>query len=178
MTMQKESGTNRAYMHCLHPEDDHSCEMLYRTLFPPDDESFNSIITFLEFKQLLKTDATTKEGLQYIAHYFGMGDSTDWMEGKNTLEHYFKLLCQIKEIKPKKDCVCISFWERMHQHAALIMALLNAKLSCENMSNGYFYDGDLVFVILKGIYGFKFPKRFLEISSRDLPSSSFLFCQS
>ncbi len=42
---------------------------------------------------------------------------------------------------------------------------------CENIPNGYLYDGDLVFVILKGIYGFKFPKRFLEISSRDLTSS-------
>ncbi len=42
---------------------------------------------------------------------------------------------------------------------------------CENIRNGYFYDGDLVFVILKGIYSFKFPKRFLEISSRDLTSS-------
>jgi hypothetical protein len=50
---------------------------------------------------------------------------------------------------------------------------------CENILCGYLYvyDGDLVFVILKGIYGFKFPKRFLEISSRDL-TSSFLFCQS
>ncbi len=48
---------------------------------------------------------------------------------------------------------------------------------CESIRNGYLYDGDLVFVILKGIYGFKFPKRFLEISSRDL-TSSFLFCQS
>jgi hypothetical protein len=45
---------------------------------------------------------------------------------------------------------------------------------CENIRNGYLYDGDLVFVILKEIYGFKFPKRFLEISSRDL-TSSFLF---
>ncbi len=47
---------------------------------------------------------------------------------------------------------------------------------CENILCGYVYDGDLVFVILKGIYGLKFPKRFLEISSRDL-TSSFLFCQ-
>jgi hypothetical protein len=39
---------------------------------------------------------------------------------------------------------------------------------CENILCGYLYDGDLVFVILKGIYGFKFPERFLEISSRDL----------
>ncbi len=44
---------------------------------------------------------------------------------------------------------------------------------CENILCGYLYDGDLVFVILKGIYGFKFSKRFLEISSRDLTSSLF-----
>ncbi len=111
MTFRKESGTNRAYMHCLHPEDDQSREMLYCTLFPPDNESFNSIITSLEFKQLLITDATTEEGLQYIAQYFRMEDSTDWMEGENTLKQYFKLLCQIKEMKPKEDCVWISFWK-------------------------------------------------------------------
>ncbi len=41
---------------------------------------------------------------------------------------------------------------------------------CENILRGYLYDGDLVFVILKGTYGFKFPKSILEISSRDLTS--------
>jgi hypothetical protein len=41
---------------------------------------------------------------------------------------------------------------------------------CENILCGYLYDGDLVFVILKGICSFKFPKMFLEISSRDLTS--------
>jgi hypothetical protein len=41
---------------------------------------------------------------------------------------------------------------------------------CENILSGYLYDGDLVFVILKGISIFKLPKRFLEISSRDLTS--------
>ncbi len=45
---------------------------------------------------------------------------------------------------------------------------------CENILCGYLYDGDLVFVILKGIYGFKLPKRFLVISSRDLTTSSSL----
>jgi hypothetical protein len=47
-------------------------------------------------------------------------------------------------------------------------------LYCENIRNGYLHDGELVFVILKGIYSFKFPKRFLEISSRDLTSSLLL----
>ncbi len=41
---------------------------------------------------------------------------------------------------------------------------------CENILHGYLYVFDLAFVILRGIYGFKFPKRILEISSRDLTS--------
>jgi hypothetical protein len=41
---------------------------------------------------------------------------------------------------------------------------------CENILHEYLYDGDLVFVILKGIHGYKFPQRFFEISSRDLTS--------
>jgi hypothetical protein len=45
---------------------------------------------------------------------------------------------------------------------------------CENILHGYLYDGDLVFVILKGIYGLKFTKRFLEISFRDLTLFSIL----
>jgi hypothetical protein len=32
---------------------------------------------------------------------------------------------------------------------------------CENILRGYLYDGDLVFVILKGIYGFEFPQKVL-----------------
>jgi hypothetical protein len=39
---------------------------------------------------------------------------------------------------------------------------------CENILRGYLYDGDLVFVILKGISIFKLPNMILEISSRDL----------
>jgi hypothetical protein len=48
---------------------------------------------------------------------------------------------------------------------------------CENIRNGYLYVMTQHLVILKGIYGFKFPKRFSEISSRDL-TSSLLFYQS
>jgi hypothetical protein len=40
----------------------------------------------------------------------------------------------------------------------------------KNILCGYLYDGDLEFVILKGISIIKFPKRFLEIFSRDLTS--------
>jgi hypothetical protein len=51
---------------------------------------------------------------------------------------------------------------------------------CDNIHSWISLSGDLAFSHQDGIYGFKFPKRFLEISSRDLTSSSssFLFCQS
>jgi hypothetical protein len=41
---------------------------------------------------------------------------------------------------------------------------------CEKILCGYLYVSDLAFFILKEISIFKFPKRFLEISSRDLTS--------
>jgi len=48
---------------------------------------------------------------------------------------------------------------------------------CDNIHSWISLSGDLAFSHQDGIYGFKFPKRFLEISSRDL-TSSFLFSQS
>ena len=39
---------------------------------------------------------------------------------------------------------------------------------CENIPTWISLSGDLAFSHQDGIYGFKFPKRFLEISSRDL----------
>jgi hypothetical protein len=45
---------------------------------------------------------------------------------------------------------------------------------CENIRNGYLYVMSQHLLILKGIYDFKFPKRFLEISSRDLTLLSIL----
>ena len=64
--------------------------------------------------------------------------------------------------------------------AALVFALFIACQSCENILCGYLYDGDLVFVILKGIYGFKFQKVFGDLFQRShfFLTSSFLFCQS
>ena len=49
--------------------------------------------------------------------------------------------------------------------------------TCDNIHSWISLSGDLAFSHQDGIYGFKFPKRFLEISSRDL-TSSFLFSQS
>ena len=43
---------------------------------------------------------------------------------------------------------------------------------CENILNGYIYVCDYIFSHQDGIYGFKFPSRFLGISRRDLTSFS------
>jgi hypothetical protein len=43
---------------------------------------------------------------------------------------------------------------------------------CDNILSGYLSVVTTVFSQQDGIYGFKFPKRFLEISSRDLTLSS------
>jgi hypothetical protein len=45
---------------------------------------------------------------------------------------------------------------------------------CENIHSWISLSGDLVFSHQQGIYGFKFPKRFLKISSRDLTLFSIL----
>jgi len=45
---------------------------------------------------------------------------------------------------------------------------------CDNIHSWISFSGDLAFSHQHGIYGFKFPERFLEISSRDLTLSSLL----
>ncbi len=61
--------------------------------------------------------------------------------------------------------------QSLYQEKFCSYSIFSIAESCENILCGYLYDGDLVFVVLKGIYGFKFPKKLLEISSRDLTSS-------
>ena len=49
---------------------------------------------------------------------------------------------------------------------------------CENIQSWILYVSDLVFSHQGEIYSFKFPSRFLEISSRDLTSSTSSFSSS
>jgi hypothetical protein len=48
---------------------------------------------------------------------------------------------------------------------------------CDNSHSWISLSGDLAFSHQDGIYSFKFPKRFLEISSRDLTLLSILIIQ-
>jgi len=45
---------------------------------------------------------------------------------------------------------------------------------CDNIHSWISLSGDLAYSHQDGIYGFKFPERFLEISSRDLTLLSIL----
>jgi hypothetical protein len=65
--------------------------------------------------------------------------------------------------------------KQMIDHLKIRGGALDFADTCENICNGYLYVLTQHLVILKGIYGFKFPKRFLEISSRDLTSSLLFF---
>jgi hypothetical protein len=55
------------------------------------------------------------------------------------------------------------FFDRIPQ-----MTKYSIMRECENIQAGISLSGDLVFSHQQRIYGFKFLKRFLEISSRDL----------
>ena len=50
----------------------------------------------------------------------------------------------------------------------LLMTKFFVMRECDNILNGYLCVVTTVFSQQDGIYGFKFPKRFLEISFRDL----------
>jgi hypothetical protein len=61
------------------------------------------------------------------------------------------------------------------QHAKQLFSLRLPQMTkycvmreCDNIHLGISLSGDLAFSHQDGIYGFKFPGRFLEISSRDL----------
>ncbi len=56
--------------------------------------------------------------------------------------------------------------------AGSIIVLKTLVAVCDNIHSWISLSGDLAFSHQHGIYGFKFPKRFLEISSGDLT----LFC--
>jgi hypothetical protein len=78
---------------------------------------------------------------------------------------------------PKKNCVgakCRALVTAIIQHAKQILSRIPQMTKycvmreCENIQSWILFVSDLVFSHQGEIYGFKFPNRFLEISSRDL----------
>jgi hypothetical protein len=118
----------------------------------------HNTITSIEFQRLLGTDATTKEGQDYIAEYYNV--ATNWEELKKQGEEkgtiadaasaYYYLLITVK-CESKKDNIWMTFYEGLHQHSALILSLLSSTFNIKenvfkkkSLNSQYFKEQQLV----------------------------------
>ena len=105
-------------------------DFLQRAMFPVDDK-LHSLVHSDEFKQLLLTDASTDDGQDFLATYYGIDDWATIKQkliidkGVNLASRYYYLLLLVK-VQSKKDNVWISFYEGLHRHASLLITLLSA----------------------------------------------------
>ena len=70
------------------------------------------------------------------------------------------------------------FAKQLFSVRLLLMTKFFVMRECDNILSGYLCAVTTVFSQQDGIYGFKFPKRFLEISSQEISLFSQLFSQS
>ena len=105
-------------------------DFLQRAMFPVDDK-LHTLVHSDEFKQLLLTDASTDDGQDFLATYYGIDDWANIKQrliidkGVNLASRYYYLLFLVK-VQSKKDNVWISFYEGLHRHASLLITLLSA----------------------------------------------------
>ena len=114
---------NKLMMNSLNPKESVKKDVS-RQLFPPDEDAFYRHLQSDEFNKFMVKDATTSEGRNAIAKYFGVDE--EWENYKSTstpVEQYFQLLLLVKT-KSKTDTLWISFIEGLHRHAAIVMGLL------------------------------------------------------
>jgi hypothetical protein len=128
-------GRNKVIMKALHPEDGGLHEPYNRSMIPSADHKITTILQSDEFQQLLKTDATTSEGQDYVAQYFGVHKQWESTKQTITLRSYYELLCLVKQTI-QSDYIWISFWDGMHRYAAIRMSLLCADITY-NINNCY-----------------------------------------
>ncbi len=106
-------------------------EFIQRAFFPKDETHFN-IMSSDRFKKLLATDASTIEGQEFIAEYYGINNWAQLKEKgeedgliQDQADSYFYLLKSVKA-KSNNDNIWISFYEGLHCHAALLITFLSA----------------------------------------------------
>ena len=113
---------------------------VFRQIFPPKENDVLDIIQSDKFKAFVMTDATTPQGRNAIAKYFGVNEEWGNVKSKATPnEQYYQLLYLVKT-KSKKDTLWISFIEGLHRHAAMVMSLL---CSSFDLKNNYINCGSL-----------------------------------
>ncbi len=105
-----------------------------RNLFPPEDKYFTQLFRS-NYREFLETNATTDEGMQYVARHYGV--EAQWklyLDGSsrdNRAKDYYKLLHIIKTLS-NQDFEWISFVEGLHRHAAIVMCLMCSTFDLED----------------------------------------------
>jgi hypothetical protein len=98
----------------------------------------DELLTSVEFKDFLQTDATTEEGEQEVLTYFQVDDGhwqdllKEWQEEHETpltgFRRYYELLFLVKS-QSRHDHIWFSFFEGMHRHAAIVAGLVCSKFN-------------------------------------------------
>jgi hypothetical protein len=144
-------------MKVLHPKQTELIQTVYRGMFPDEIAKLTTCLQSDQFQQLLKTDATTINGQEYVAEYFKVAEQWKNKIETETLPSYFNLLKLLKQ-HSKKDHKWISFWERMHRHVAITLSLLCADITYD-FANCYIHRTLTTKSLKRGdIKGFADPK--------------------
>jgi hypothetical protein len=103
-------------------------------LFPPEDDFFTQLFAS-NYRVFLETNATTVEGMQYVARHYGV--EAEWKSclnessRDNRAKDYNKLLHIFKTLS-NQDYVWISFVEGLHRHATIVMCLTCSTFDLED----------------------------------------------
>ncbi len=88
-----------------------------RNLFPPKENYFPDLFTRDDFKTFLETNATTPNGMLFVATYYGIHDEWNSWLGQtlrgDSARDYFMLLIIVK-IFSNDNNLWISFVEGLH----------------------------------------------------------------
>jgi hypothetical protein len=95
--LKEKRPENTVRMKVLHPEQTELNRFVYRGMFPEDITQLTTCLQSEQFQQLLKTDATSFDGQEYLAEYFKVSEQCKNKKETNTLPSYFKLLKLIKQ---------------------------------------------------------------------------------
>jgi hypothetical protein len=155
--LKEKRPENKVRMKVLHPEQIDLCQHFYCGMFPEETTQLTSPLQGNQFQKLLKTDATTIDGQQYVAEYFKVIEQWESKKETNTLPSYFMLLKFVKQYS-KEDHIWISFWEGMHRHVAITLSLLCADITYDS-KNCYIFNTLTTNSMKRGdIKGFADPK--------------------
>jgi hypothetical protein len=84
-------------MKVLYPEQTELNQLVYRGMILKEITQSTTHLQSTVFQKLLKTNATTIDGQEYVAEYFKVSEQWKNKKETNTLPSYFKLLKLVKQ---------------------------------------------------------------------------------